>query len=65
MQISAINKRLVLRLGGMTLAITSATGPIRCELPAIWFYETLALEGEPFTLDVETDNGHLGVTGRR
>ncbi len=45
-QISAINKRLVLRLGGMTLAITrAATGPIRCESPAIWFYETLALEG--------------------
>src|SRR5438552_3593419 len=61
--VAALNKRVVIRLGGMTLVITGATGLRRCELPAVWLYESLALKGDRFTLEVETDTGDLSVTG--
>ena len=60
---SILNKRVVIRPTDLTLVITGATDPRRCELPAVWLREWLVLKGERFSLDVETDTGHLRVTG--
>jgi hypothetical protein len=48
----------------LTLVITGATDLGRCELPAVWLYQSLVPKGDGFILDVETDTGHLRVAGR-
>jgi hypothetical protein len=58
-----LNKRVVIRLSDLTLVITGATDLRRCEWPAVWLGESLVQKGEGFRLDVETDTGHLRVTG--
>jgi hypothetical protein len=61
--VTALNKRVVIRLKDLTLIITGATDLMRCKLPAVWLRESLVLKGERFSLDVETDTGHLLVSG--
>ena len=53
----------MIRLAEMTLVVTRATDLKRCELPAVWLSQSIALEGGKLTLDVETDTGHIRVTG--
>jgi hypothetical protein len=62
-EITALNRRVVIRLTEMTLIITGATGLKRSELPAIWLSESIAQEGGKLTLDVETNTGHIRVSG--
>ena len=62
-EVSALNKRVVIRLEEFTLVVTGATDLKRCELPAVWLYESVAEKLGRFLLDVETDMGHLTVTG--
>lgn len=62
-QITAINKRVIIRLTDWTLVVTIATQMKRCELPATWLYESLSQKSGAIVLDVETDTGHLLVTG--
>jgi hypothetical protein len=62
-EITALNRRVVIRLNEMSLVITGATGLERCELPAVWLSESIAQEGGKLTLDVETDTGHIRITG--
>jgi hypothetical protein len=62
-EVTALNKRVVIRLKELTLIITGATDLTRCELPAVWLRESIAPKGEGFSLDVETDTGHLRVSG--
>ncbi len=62
-EVSALNKRVVIRLSGYTLVVTSAAGLKRCELPSVWLYETVTPSPGGFQIDVETESGHLIVTG--
>jgi hypothetical protein len=62
-EIAALNRRVVIRLKEMSLVITGAANLKRCELPAVWLYESIAQEGGRLILDVETDTGQLRVTG--
>ena len=62
-EVTALNRRVVIRLKNMSLVITGAASLKRCELPAVWLYESIVQEGDRFILDVETDTGHLKVTG--
>jgi len=62
-EVSALNKRVIIRLTAMTLVVTGATGLKRCELPAEWLYDSIVQNGDTFVLDVETTTGHLKVTG--
>ncbi len=62
-EITALNKRVVIRLARFTLVITGTTGLERCELPAIWLSESIVRKGDWLSLDVETDTGHLKVIG--
>jgi hypothetical protein len=63
-EVAALNKRVVIRLTDLTLVITAATDLTRCELPAVWLHASIVVKGENFSLDVETDTGHLCVAGR-
>jgi hypothetical protein len=62
-EITALNRRVVIRLKEMSLVITGATSLKRCELPAVWLYDSIAQEGGKVVLDVETNAGHIRVTG--
>ncbi len=62
-EVSALNKRVVIRLAEFALVVTGAADLKRCELPAVWLYESVANQRGRFLLDVETDVGHLTVTG--
>jgi hypothetical protein len=62
-EITALNRRVLIRLEEMSLIITGATGLKRCELPAVWLSEFIAQEGGKLVLDVETDTGHIRITG--
>lgn len=62
-EVIALNRRVVIRLKDMTLVITDATDLKRCELPAVWLDQSIVRLGARFVLDVETDTGHLKVTG--
>ena len=62
-EVSALNKRVVIRLWEYTLVVTGATDLKRCELPAVWLFESVADKLGRFFLDVETDTGHLTVMG--
>jgi hypothetical protein len=61
--VTALNSRVVIRLTELTLVVTGATNLKRCELPAVWLYESIVQEGGRLILDVETDTGHLHVAG--
>src|SRR5262245_46594023 len=39
-EITALNRRVVIRLEEMSLVITGAADLKRCELPAVWLYES-------------------------
>ena len=62
-EVTALNRRVVIRLTEMTLIITGATDLKRCELPAVWLSESIVQKGGKLTLDVETDTGYIKVTG--
>jgi hypothetical protein len=62
-EISALNKRVVIRLTDMTLVITDATKLERCETPTVWLYDKITPGTAGFSLDVETDEGWLRVSG--
>ncbi len=62
-EVTALNKRVLIRLEGLTLVVTGATNLGRCELPAVWLRESIAPKGDGFLLEVETDTGHLRVAG--
>jgi hypothetical protein len=62
-EITALNRRVVIRLKEMSLVITGATDLKRCELPAVWLSESFAQEGGKLVLDVQTDTGQIGVIG--
>lgn len=56
-------RRVVIRLQTYTLVVTNVTKLTRCELPAIWLYDSLKPTASGCVLDVETDTGHLIVSG--
>ena len=62
-EVSALNRRVIIRLASITLIVTGAKDLKRCELPALWLYESLVRHAGGFVLDVETDTGHLKVSG--
>ena len=62
-EVSALKKRVVIRLEEFPLVVTGATDLQRCELPAVWLDESVAEKLGRFLLEVETDMGHLTVTG--
>jgi hypothetical protein len=63
LELAALNRRVVIRLTEMTLIITGATDLKRCELPAVWLSESISQKGGRLVLDVETETGHIRVTG--
>jgi hypothetical protein len=62
-EVAALNKRVLIRLTHMTLVVTGATDLKQCELPADWLDCSIVRERDRFILDVETDSGHIKVTG--
>jgi hypothetical protein len=62
-EVSALNKRVIIRLSEFTLIVTGVTSLKRCELPADWLYHTVTEKAGGFRLDVETTDGHLTVSG--
>ena len=60
----AVNRRVVIRLARMSLVITEVTNLKRCELPALWLYDSITTTGGEFVLDVETDRGDFKVKGK-
>jgi hypothetical protein len=58
-EVTATNKRVVIRLTRLTLVITGASDLTRCELPAVWLRESLVPKGDGFILDVATETGQL------
>jgi hypothetical protein len=62
-EVTASNKRVIIRLDGFTLIITDVTDLRRCPVPATWLWESIALRPGGYSLDVETDEGHLTVAG--
>ncbi len=63
-EVTAINKRVIIRLTNLTLVVTGVTGLVRCELPAVWLAESIVPKGDGFLLDVETDDESLQITGK-
>ena len=62
-QVSAINRRVIIRLTHMTLIVTGATDLERCELPTAWFSESVSQVKKQLTLKVVTETGTLKVVG--
>lgn len=62
-EVTALNRRVVIRLVDLTMIVTGATELKRCETPALWKSETLTPTGPGLVLDVETDVGRLRVVG--
>lgn len=62
-QVSALNRRVIIRLEEFTLVVTGSSGLERCELPAAWLYETVTPHPGGFRLDVETETGQLTTSG--
>jgi hypothetical protein len=62
-EVSALNRRVVIRLQTYTLVITGASELKRCELPAAWLYDSITQRPGGFLLDVETETGRLKVAG--
>lgn len=62
-EVTALNRRVVIRLADLTLIITGATDLKRCDLPTVWLYDAVTPVGAGFRLDVETGTGHLRVAG--
>jgi hypothetical protein len=62
-EITALNRRVVIRLKETSLVITVATDLTRCELPAVWISESIAQERGKFILVVQTDTGQIRVAG--
>lgn len=58
------NRRVVIRLEGLVLVVTGTSTLKRCELPAVWLYESLTTMNGDHLLDIETDTGHLIVSGK-
>jgi hypothetical protein len=61
--ITALNRRVVIRMKEMSLVITRATDLKRCDLPAAQLAESIAQEGGKLVLDVETDTSRIRVAG--
>jgi len=62
-QISALNRRVNIRLKEFTLVVTKTTELQRCELPAVWLVDSVTDTPAGFRLSVETDRGQLIVSG--
>ena len=62
-EITATNKRVLIRLDHMTLIITHATELTRCPLPTCWLEEKLTFQGSLFSLDIDTEEGQIHVKG--
>lgn len=62
-EVSALNRRVVIRLEKFTLIVTGASDLKRCDLPSVWLYESVTRTPGGFLLDVETEMGHLKVSG--
>ncbi len=62
-EVSALNHRVIIRLEQFTLVVTGAAGLERCDLPAVWLYESVTRGPVGFLLDVEAETGHLKVSG--
>src|SRR5262245_47168013 len=61
--ITAINRRVLIRVQDHTLVITGVTALERCELPTVWLYEKLARSVNGFALEISTEPGTLRVSG--
>ena len=62
-EVTAINRRVIIRFMHMTLIVTETTSLERCELPAAWVRETVSQAKNQLTLNVVTDTGTLKVVG--
>lgn len=62
-EVLGLNKRILFRLGKMTLVITAASKLERCNTPAVWLSESIVPTGDGFTLDIETDQGRMTASG--
>ena len=61
--VSALNRRVVIRLEEFTLVLTGATGLKRCDLPTVWLAESVPRHPGGFKLNVNTQAGRLDVSG--
>lgn len=61
--VSAHRGRVVIRLEAYILIVTRTSELKRCELPAVWLYESVKRTSGGRVLDVETDTGHLVLAG--
>jgi hypothetical protein len=62
-EVSAVNKRVIIRLEEFTLVITGATDLMRCPLPADWLNDSITKRAGRYLFDIETTEGHLTVAG--
>lgn len=65
--VSALNRRVLIRLKDYTLVatgVTAANGLTQCELPSAWLSERLQERSGRYLLEVETEGGAFSIAGR-
>ena len=65
-KVSALNKRVVIRLDEYSLVVTGVTAVIglnNCEFPTSWLYHRITNVPSGFRLDVEAELGDFAITG--
>ncbi|AMV17185.1 hypothetical protein [Planctomyces sp. SH-PL14] len=63
LDVSALNRRALIRLAEWTLVITGCSRLERCGTPTVWLYESVQPDPNGFELVVETEEGNLKVRG--
>ena len=63
-QLTAVKRRVLIRLTEYTLIVLGASSFQRCSVPTSWLYDRIETAADHFNLDVETGTEHLKVTGR-
>lgn len=63
LDVSSLNRRVLIRLPEWTLVITGCSRLDRCGTPTVWLYESIHAEPNGFELVVETEAGDLKVRG--
>lgn len=62
-EVLGLNRRILFRLGKMTLVVTGASKLERCVTPAVWLTESIIPSADGFNLDIETDQGRITASG--
>jgi hypothetical protein len=64
--VSALNRRVLIRLKEYTLiatGVTAADGLTQCELPAVWLSERIQPKSRGYLFEVETEGGTFSIAG--